>query len=564
MKAQHGHHRSTRASGDTGGEMRTTKGLEMNLCRLFNRRQKSMLRASKRLALAAAIASFASIGGAQSPTNYSSGGTTLPLAPVLSASAVDAATPANAESRQCRDKASCAVATNQPITLEQNSKSPARLKDRHGMPIPMIVIGENRAAATSMIATANGEIASGSGQVSLAVAQASNSGQAASPDGAGGSLIDINVPIPGVPQPVPPKMLEQQERISSSPVVLNGGIEASINDITVEQLPSEQISSRRVAPQEQRGPQLVRRGEPMKISIEASPAEQSLEAMDDEDGKIEVSFGDSPEITASQMSALPLPGNQSFANQPLKLQSASPEGEGAPRLPEASTPTNIATAAKARAGFRAEPTMAPLQLTDLEMAISQGPSASTDKPSTDQQFSQLNQIANSSLSEDEQPKKLDVDVDPSQMTIGDQLVISREKPVVFNMESSVLDYSVEHPGICRLIQTSDKSLSLIGLQEGDTRIAVVTAGGQEKSIEIRGVRVAGGERPLSRLQTFAREITQTIKRLHPYSDVQVVASSDELIVQGYVQLEKDARKILTLVRKTSLSPVVDRLHSMTR
>jgi hypothetical protein len=503
------------------------------------------------------------------------------------------------------------------------------MQDRHGMPIPMMVIGEQKAAAGSMVTAANGQVSGGAGQVSLAVASgtmargASHTQSQMQPSDE--SLIDIGIPIPGVPQPVPPSMPQPSsvpnEQAAEQNLPSTGGIEASLNDVSVGSLPSDQISSRRVATQQQRGPQLVRRGEPMRISVESSSSEQGLLPAADDEGKIQVSFGDSPNSSGNpeisdgpgqsrdqvahqdgidplstagaqssavdtvvtmndsvmELSEMPAAQMEVPEAEAMQLPAISATGLATTSIPsqhssrkresnyDSNMPSPIAASRLPRRGYRGEPTPAPLQLSALSADSNGMVPAPEAFQATDQEFTKLSRIATGSDGQDEQPKQLDIDVDPSQLSIGTEIVVSREKPLVFNMDSPVVDYSVEHPGICRLIQTSDKSLSLIGLQEGDTRIAVVTAGGQEdRNIEIRGVRVAGGERPLSRLQNLAREITQTIKRLYPYSDIQVVASSDELIVQGYVQLEKDARKILTLVRKTSLTPVVDRLHSMSR
>ena len=148
---------------------------------------------------------------------------------------------------------------------------------------------------------------------------------------------------------------------------------------------------------------------------------------------------------------------------------------------------------------------------------------------------------------------------------GEALVVGHEDTTTVNADSPIREYSVEHPAICKLIKTSENTISLIGLREGNTRIAIMTANAKgEESIEIREVRISSGPVKQTSLRGVSREVSQTIAKLYPRSQIEVVPQGTELIVRGYVESEKDARKIISLVRKTTLTPVVDQLQSFGR
>lgn len=148
------------------------------------------------------------------------------------------------------------------------------------------------------------------------------------------------------------------------------------------------------------------------------------------------------------------------------------------------------------------------------------------------------------------------------MVAGESLRLRREDVSSFSTKSPIIEYSVEHPGICKMIRTSENTVSVIGLRDGITRVAVVTADPSgNQIIEIRDVQVAGGEATESGLQAVAQEMSQTISKLYPKSRVRVISGEEKLWVRGLVHSESDARKILSLVRKMTLTPVVDQLRS---
>lgn len=152
-----------------------------------------------------------------------------------------------------------------------------------------------------------------------------------------------------------------------------------------------------------------------------------------------------------------------------------------------------------------------------------------------------------------------------EMKIGEPLMIDRQGSASIITVGELAEFSAEHPSICRLIQSGEKTLSLIGLRPGTTRIAIVTRTDTgDSQVEIRSVEVGGGNTTQRDLSQLAGEISQTVAQLYPDSQVEIVAGDQQLVVQGTVDSEKDARKILSLVRKTALTPVVDRLQSYQR
>lgn len=130
------------------------------------------------------------------------------------------------------------------------------------------------------------------------------------------------------------------------------------------------------------------------------------------------------------------------------------------------------------------------------------------------------------------------------------------------LDSNIVELSIEHPRVCQLIQSGNRTISLVGLQSGATRIAMVTTSDAgERLVEIREITVTGQNTAQADGRTLAEDISVMVRKLYPTSDVQVVSRDGNLIVQGFTESEANAKKILAFVRKTSLTPVIDRLVS---
>lgn len=140
------------------------------------------------------------------------------------------------------------------------------------------------------------------------------------------------------------------------------------------------------------------------------------------------------------------------------------------------------------------------------------------------------------------------------------LAVGLQESHTLSTDYSISELSVEHPNICQLLKTSDRSVSVIGMRPGATRIALVSYDSQgERTVDVREIAVGDSAVTSVNLPELAKEISRTVAHMYPKSDVQIVAYQDHVVVRGYTNYESDAKKILALVRKTSLAPVVDQL-----
>lgn len=146
------------------------------------------------------------------------------------------------------------------------------------------------------------------------------------------------------------------------------------------------------------------------------------------------------------------------------------------------------------------------------------------------------------------------------MRLGDAMSVGIQDSTMVSTAQTIVEMSVEHPHICQLLKTSDTTASLIGMRPGSTRIALICQDSSgERTVEVREVSISGNTEVKTSLPQLAKEISRTVAKLYPNSDVQVTAHNESLIVRGFTNYESDAKKILALVRKTSLTPVVDQL-----
>lgn len=145
-------------------------------------------------------------------------------------------------------------------------------------------------------------------------------------------------------------------------------------------------------------------------------------------------------------------------------------------------------------------------------------------------------------------------------TIGERLEVGLHEAVNVDTAQPISGLSVEHPEYCQVLKSSDRSLSFVGLKTGQTRVALFTTNPSgERKIEIREVVIAGAESRQADRKALATEISRSVHRMYPNSRIEVIAEEDGLTVQGYAGSEEEAKKIIGLVRRTSLQPVVDRL-----
>lgn len=122
--------------------------------------------------------------------------------------------------------------------------------------------------------------------------------------------------------------------------------------------------------------------------------------------------------------------------------------------------------------------------------------------------------------------------------------------------------SVEHEEVCQVIKSGPKSFTVVGLQDGETRVAVISEVDGQRKVQVHHVVVGT---PKSTTTTnpaaLASEVSQTVAQLYPKSRVRIAPRGTQLVVSGSVDSEDTAKKILSLVRKTTLNPVIDELQT---
>ncbi|MFN3190654.1 MAG: hypothetical protein ACE361_09040 [Aureliella sp.] len=513
----------------------------MKLCKTERALRTAWTKSARRIVFAAAVAGLTS-----NAVQAQSAGTSGPEAPVTSAPTMQLDAPVRTvTTKKISDQPSAQVALPPALPLQ----SRVRLAS---------------AEADSNDSVPNGEISE--------------------------SLLDLDIPVPG---------LDMHLKIPAEP--------ASASD-----MPS--ASDRSPISRE---PEIVPRGRKMKIRIEpvrldehtgeairlpaishlsdssastsAAPAIELSSRSTDTDGIVggavelalppasEISAGDSqaltPEQIASEPPAIQLPTmslsdsvDYVDATQPPEPTSLMPTESAAASVatnqkmviePMSSAPPSptfsiddiepsppVSSSELSRPVATTKQAVAPLAIAKPAAAVAALPVAASEKPVED-------------------PAVADLSKTP--MRVGDAMVLAAQDVAALDADGTIIEYSVEHPTICRLIRTSDTTLSLVGLKEGSTRVAVVTASatGQPQSIEVRSISVRGAAEAMKQPQVF-QELSQAIAKLYPQSNVRVQQRGEEIVVTGFAKTEKNARRIVSMVRKTTLTPVVDEVRSATR
>lgn len=144
--------------------------------------------------------------------------------------------------------------------------------------------------------------------------------------------------------------------------------------------------------------------------------------------------------------------------------------------------------------------------------------------------------------------------------IGERLEVGLHESTNIETTHAITGLSVEHPELCQVLKSGERSVSFVGLLAGQTRVALFTTDTSgERKIEIREVMIAGAETRQADMKSLATEISRSVHNMFPSSKIEIIADAEGLTVQGYAGSEAEAKKIIGLVRRTSLQPVVDRL-----
>jgi hypothetical protein len=148
---------------------------------------------------------------------------------------------------------------------------------------------------------------------------------------------------------------------------------------------------------------------------------------------------------------------------------------------------------------------------------------------------------------------------PSTEVASKDLSVMVGDSVSLQTAETVQAVSVEHEGFCQVIQTGGKAYSVIGIKPGATRVAVITESAGQRKVQIQYVKVEAAQATRQDSSSIASDISQTIQQLYPRSKVRISTRGSQFVVSGLVDSENTAKKILSLVRKTTLTSVVDEL-----
>lgn len=145
---------------------------------------------------------------------------------------------------------------------------------------------------------------------------------------------------------------------------------------------------------------------------------------------------------------------------------------------------------------------------------------------------------------------------------GKEFKLAVKDSVAVQSIETIQTLSVEHEDVCQVIKSGPKSFTVVGLQDGETRVAVISEVDGQRKVQVHHVVVGT---PKSTTTTnpaaLASEVSQTVAQLYPRSRVRITPRGTQLVVSGSVDSEDTAKKILSFVRKTTLNPVIDELQT---
>ncbi len=321
----------------------------------------------------------------------------------------------------------------------------------------------------------------------------------------------------------------------------------------------------------QRLPEIVKRPPAMQLHIGGSskPTAASVSAnqdttfsLSDSEGSHSVSIADHKGIH-SPVVALP--------SNPMKIQIEGEPGTGQaiPKATSALT-TDISTVAStnsdsdfgepaSRAAVTGVPVVsAPVTSAPVNSLLGPTPSSVASQTQTTKERKSTPSLAASSRVAGQ--KSVANKVTENAPVIGEQLDVGLHEATNVETVQPISGLSIEHPELCQVLKSGERTLSLVGLKPGKTRVALFTTNeAGERKIEIREVVIAGTESRQTDIKTMAAEISNTVHSMYPNSRIEIIAEAEGLTVQGYAGSEDEAKKIIGLVRRTSLQPVVDRL-----
>lgn len=142
-----------------------------------------------------------------------------------------------------------------------------------------------------------------------------------------------------------------------------------------------------------------------------------------------------------------------------------------------------------------------------------------------------------------------------------KITVNPKSVASLKTEGKIVGLSIEHEDICQVMQNGIQTCTLVGLREGITRVALIEESNGQRQVKIYGVQVGTSGSASSDLNCVLDGLSRTIERLYPSADVRLTRREQKLVVSGQTDSEASARKILELVRKTTLMPVQDQLKT---
>ncbi len=148
----------------------------------------------------------------------------------------------------------------------------------------------------------------------------------------------------------------------------------------------------------------------------------------------------------------------------------------------------------------------------------------------------------------------------TESTPREDVEIPRRASKSLELPGTIIDFAVENLTFCQAMKVNVSSITLIGLRVGQTRLAVRyedAAGNTALRVYLLSIFNSNNSN-ISDVE-LAQELAKTVKSLYPASKLEVVTERGSLVVRGTAASEDEAQSVLTLVRRTTLRPVVDRL-----
>ena len=329
-----------------------------------------------------------------------------------------------------------------------------------------------------------------------------------------------------VPPSVAPPTLAVQTALALDKPTKEESSDVSQSELLPETLIDIEIPKSPVQEVQQRLPEIVRRSPAMQLHIGGNAGGRST-------------FTDAePRATAS--TNFSLSDASESDSEKIKVQKSSPNEV------QKSSPNEVQKSSPNVMNVRIEGE--PAQVVARPTAASEAPKAPPKTSSFKTSSISAEHKIRSDKSTDRPP------------TIGERLEVGLHESANVETSQPISGLSVEHSELCQVLKSGERSVSFVGLKAGQTRVALFTTNASgERKIEIREVVIAGAENRQADMKSLASEIGKSVHRMYPNSHIEVIAEAEGLTVQGYAASEAEAKKIIGLVRRTSLQPVVDRL-----